>query len=130
MEFPPTHVALRPLLPRQCVLFVNHNLMWLINTRLWLDALYVRLTTPRNADEGFAQLIYLGRISELSDEEDLWMTDVTLQGNGDGEPDCDFCAMHLVYGALVFAQGVAPEHWQPRCISGTLQYLVQEICNP
>ena len=47
---PPTgHALLRDLLPGQCLLLADDNLMW-VNRQLWLDGLYVRLTSPRDGD--------------------------------------------------------------------------------
>ena len=90
---PPTgHVPLRSVLPGQCLLLADHNLMDVPGS-LWLDGLYVRLTSPRG-------VIYLSLISSMSGTEtQLWMTGVTLQGNGDGVFDCWVCGM-LVTGSL------------------------------
>lgn len=82
---PPTGQApLRDLQPGQCLLLAAYNLMTVMD-RLWLDALRVRLTSLR--DDELQQLLASAPGSEL------WMTKVTLQGNGDGECDCGSCGV-------------------------------------
>ena len=50
---PPTgHAPLRDLLPGQCLLLADHDLMW-VGGQLWLDNLYVRLTSPREDEFGY-----------------------------------------------------------------------------
>ena len=36
---------------------------------------------------------------------EVWMTEVTLQGNGDGERDCDDCSLRVFTEAAVYAEG-------------------------
>ena len=50
---------------------------------IWLDALYFRLTTPR-----FEEFKTFVRFTPLFMYGDLFMTEVTMQGNGDGLLDC------------------------------------------
>lgn len=90
---------LRDLLPRQCLLLVDADLLEVDDSKLWLDGLYVRLTSPRGED-GFAELIYIQPSGEL------WMTDVTLQGNGNSDfgADCSNCGMDV--RGSVYAEGV------------------------
>ena len=52
---------------------------------LWLDNLYVRLTVP--VHDSFDELIAGGSSSNM------WMTNVTLQGNGEGNFDCYSCGL-------------------------------------
>ena len=66
--------------------------------QLWLDGLYVRLTSPREAE--FSQ--FLSTVSNAQ----LWMTGVTLQGNGDGQRDCFNCGVEASSAAPVYAAGV------------------------
>ena len=63
--------------------------------QLWLDNLYVRLTSPRDVN-------FLHFLAAYEDAE-LWMTGVTLQGNGDGERDCDHCGIQSA--GSVYAEG-------------------------
>ena len=83
--------------PRQCLLLADTDLLYVGGTKLWLDGLYVRLTTPR--DDVFFRFIEVGEtIGEL------WMTNVTLQGNGDGALDCYTCGLDL-WSSAVYAEG-------------------------
>lgn len=50
-----------------------------------MDNVYVRLTEPREI-ESLHQFIDV-RESQAR----VWMTNMTLQGNGDGSPDCGSC---------------------------------------
>ena len=82
---PPTgHAPLRELLPGQCLLLADDNSM-LVGGQLWLDGLYVRLTSPR--DGKFSRFLL------STDNAVLWMTGVTLQGNGSGKRDCIYCGV-------------------------------------
>ena len=107
MFTPPSgHTPLRGLLPGQCLLLVDHLLMWM-DDRMWLDNLYVRLASPRYNE--FGGFVTGGNASEL------WMTGVTLQGNGDGVQDCDDCALFstgllYAYGAVVGTPCAACAH--------------------
>ena len=81
---PPTgHAPLRDMMPGQCLLLADSPFIQLPQSQLWLDGLHVRLTSPRGAD--FTSLVWTGSNAEL------WMTGVTLQGNGDGVRDCWHC---------------------------------------
>lgn len=71
-------------------------------SQLWLDELYVRLTTPRNEEIG-SNMIRVAGISTGAVGE-VWMTGVTLQGNGDGERDS---GMHMGTKGAMYAEGAA-----------------------
>lgn len=71
-KIPSSHAPLRPLLPYQCLLLADEQLLMLDATRLWLDGVYVRLTEPRNATFG-------GFVELWGSSTKLWMTGVTLQ---------------------------------------------------
>lgn len=96
---PPTHAPLRPLAQRQCVLLADEQLMRVDDGQLWLDRLYIRLSNPRDAGEFDSFL-------KIREDANLWMTTVTLQGNGDGVLDCFECGLSVVYGAQVFGHGM------------------------
>jgi hypothetical protein len=89
---------LLPLLPLQCFLIADTNL-WRSGSQLWLDGLYVRYRRTGRYDR--YKLInpfifYFGS---------LWMTAVTLQGDGDGILDCqEDCGVYLQYGKM-YAEG-------------------------
>lgn len=94
-----SHASLRPLLPRQCLLLADWHLLEVYTSKLWLDGLYVRLATPRcTAGIGDALL-------EVWYGAEVWMTDITLQGNGDSVHDC-LRGWLFVFGAgSVYAEG-------------------------
>jgi hypothetical protein len=35
----------------------------------------------------------------------MWMTNITIQGDGEGTADCDSCAIHVSGGASLYAKG-------------------------
>ena len=61
---PPTgHAPLRDLLPGQCLLLADGNLMW-VEGQLWLDGLYVRLTSPPRDDGEFEAFLDFSQFAE------------------------------------------------------------------
>ena len=64
---------------------------------MWLDNLYVRLKSSSTTT--YAQLVAVVSTGQL------WMTGVTLQGNGDGRDDCSTCGLWST--GLVHAYGAA-----------------------
>lgn len=68
-----------------------------------MDGLYIRLTSPEDSQDGFSEFIN----AQFSDAE-VWMTGVTLQGNGDGQRDCSSCGLLVGSDASVYAEGVLP----------------------
>lgn len=95
-----SHAPLRPLLPRQCLLLADDRLMEVDSSKLWLDGLYVRLTTPRDTSG-----VFDGFILVSGSGAEVWMTGVTLQGNGDKVRDCDDCGLRGSIDAAVYAEG-------------------------
>ena len=95
---PNGHAPLRDLLPGQCLLLADENLMWVVQGQLWLDGLYVRLTSPRDGRDFYVFLF-------ADSPAEVWMTGVTLQGNGDGERDCSDCG--VISRGHVYAEGAA-----------------------
>ena len=75
--------------------------MAVINSKLWLDNLYFRLTEARELDEPFPELIMVE-----GNEAQAWITRTTFQGNGDKDQDCVDCALDVGNEAMVYAQGV------------------------
>lgn len=66
---------------------------------LWVHGLYVR-PPPLLRSNTFDQLVAV-----YGSNARLWLTDVTLQGNGDGVRDCDDCALEVSGSALAYASG-------------------------
>ena len=68
---------LRPLLPGQCLLLVDTFFMRAYKKKepLWLDGLYVRWGAPRNATLKLRGIAVNQAL--------VWMTNVTMQGNGE-----------------------------------------------
>lgn len=92
---------LRPLLPHQCVLLADENLITVDESSLWLDNVYIRLTAPRN-------ISFNHFIDVRGSSSKLWMSSVTVQGRGaiDGDKDCNACGLAVSSSASVSAEGV------------------------
>jgi hypothetical protein len=98
--------ALLPLLPYQCLLIADMDLLFASRpSQLWLDGLYVRYSRTARVDSFYEFLFTYGK---------MWMTAVTLQGNGDGVDDCTTCGVWS--GGQVNAEG-AMRATQERCCS-------------
>lgn len=74
--------------PGQCMLITDVGFMYL-TYNIWLDSLYIRHHRTRRS----ASTVVLACMSKGCN---LWMTDVTLQGDGSEDP---------IYGGLVAAMG-------------------------
>ena len=103
-NFPAEHVPLRTLLPGQCLLLADTAVMIVVNSSLWLDNVYIRLTERRDTGTVLSRQDQFLRVEGSGAE--LWMTNTTLQGNGAGIKDCETCAMDVGDGAKVYAHGV------------------------
>lgn len=89
---PPSGEApLRPLLPGQCLLLTNIELQ--AEANLWLDGLYFRITTHTTLFR------YIGTVQGA----ELWLTRVTLQGNGDGFHN--MTALQLAQRSSAYVEG-------------------------
>lgn len=84
-------------LPGQCVLFTDVNLLT-SDQNLWLDNLYIRHHSTARTDTGHVVGCY-------SKDCNLWMTSVTLQGDGVSDPWAQASGMAIVAGQ-VYAEGV------------------------
>lgn len=74
---PASEAPLRPLLPNQCVLTTDYDVMEVAGSMiLWLDALYIRATSVQWAP--FNTLIKVTPDGQTSNGG-LWMSNVTLQ---------------------------------------------------
>ena len=79
----------------QCLLRADDKPMS-VTENLWLDRLYIRLTSPKNG--------FMLEFVCADNSSELWMTEVTFQGNGDGEHDCVSCRLRS--DGLVYAKGM------------------------
>jgi hypothetical protein len=104
---------LLPLLPYQCLLISDMRLLGLgFSSQLWLDGLYVRYRRMgRYPPDDF------GYHTEefITIWASLWMTAVTLQGDGDGIFECQSCGL-FTFGN-VYAEGVLRVCHNARCSS-------------
>jgi hypothetical protein len=138
---------LLPLLPYQCLLVADAQLLGM-DSQLWLDGLYVRyrstgrLMVGHRGTSGFWRTAGYYSFIKIHNLGSLWMTAVTLQGDGDGIFDCESCGL-LTLGK-VYAEGAllvchnawcsscapigAPQHLLPCHRACTLHALVQGRC--
>ena len=114
LDLPPSHAPLRPLKPGQCLLLANNNLFEVNGTKLWIDNLHIRLTVAR--DDQFSHLVEVRGASG-----ELWMTNMSIQGNGDGVRDCWACGLYAWEAGKTYVSGVLLTHgW-----AIALQYIEQ-----
>jgi hypothetical protein len=105
---PPTPYApLLPLSPGQCFLLTDNSLLYVgsaehsaLVQKLWVSGLYVRHTHPIETQALIAIFYGAG----------VWMDDVTLQGNGDAQADCEICAIQIASSSKLLAAGDALMH--------------------
>lgn len=98
-------VSLRPLLPGQCLILADQNVIALKDNKIWIDGLYIRLTVPRNST-GYDRFVDVS-----GSDSQVWMTNVTLQGSGNvlPEQDCNACGLAVSSSGSVYAEGT----WTP-----------------
>jgi hypothetical protein len=105
---------LLPLLPYQCLLIADVQLLktsW--DTQLWLDGLYVRYRrTGRFRPDANGNHLAQPFIENWGS---LWMTAITLQGDGDGISDCYCCGLRI--NGKLYAEGVLLVCHNARCSS-------------
>jgi hypothetical protein len=104
---------LLPLLPYQCLLIADINLLGTAYHELWVDGLYVRYRRtgrflPNQDGYLFDEFIY--------SYDRMWMTAVTLQGDGNGIVDCDRCGQRHEF---LYAEGALLVRHNARCSSCT-----------
>ena len=85
--------------PGQCVI-VTDLLLLAVRQNLWMDNLYIRHHTTDRTDSTSA--VWSG-----SKDCNLWMTSITIQGDGVGDPHLG--ALALVGGQL-YAEGMKDQH--------------------
>lgn len=100
---PPKHAPLRDFQPEQCLLVADHNVLEVWDSKLWLEGFYFRLAEPRLGT--FDQFVLVtGSIAEL------WMTHVTMQGNGNDVQDCIDCGVAVRGEGSVYGGGALTVH--------------------
>jgi hypothetical protein len=113
---------LLPLLSYQCLLIADVQLLW-VDSQLWLDGIYVRyrrtgrVTSSEGHCNGF-----------IFNQGSLWMTAVTLQGDGDSSSDCTVCG--LVNSGDVYVEGALLVCLNVWCSSCTLITAAQHLLPP
>ena len=91
--------------PEQCILIANRNLCEIFNSSVWLHNIHIRTDTPRRSSTAMQQLFLVNGSSVQ-----LWMTNVTFQGVGDGLNHCSDCALTARYNARVYTEGESQLH--------------------
>ena len=119
LGLPPAAARLRPFLPGQCLILTDKNTFYVANQALWLHNVYVRvrLSTRELFDE-LVQVWYT--------DSQLWVTNSTFQGDGNGAQDCDVCGIHNS-GAALYVEGTAPLSLPPLGSSST-QPVLPSFC--
>lgn len=101
----PTAAPLQPVKPRQCLVISDWSLFEVVGSRVWLEGLYIRMVTSRGgAAYPIGELIPIGDKPGLITPQ-VWMTNVTLQGNGGAQQECEWCGLRATE-ASVYAEGV------------------------
>lgn len=88
--------ALVPRLPGQCVIITDTTLLS-ERQNLWIDSLYIRFKKTDRSDDRVESVVKC-----IGEECNMWMTSVTVQGDGDTDPK--FGGV-LVSGGQLYAQG-------------------------
>ena len=86
-----------PLL--QCLIVVREEFITPSHNKLWIDSVHFRL----NKEEDEHTLLVFGPIVNAV-ESDVWITRSTFEGDGDGVPDCLYCAVRSRRGSI-FMEG-------------------------
>ena len=73
-------------------------------TKVWLEGLYIRMAESRaGANAPIPELIPVGD-SPGDIAPEVWMSNVSLQGNGGAEQECQWCGLRA-NNASVYAEG-------------------------
>lgn len=94
------NIPLRDMKPGQCLILLSAGFIHLAQD-MWLDNLYLRL--HKSAPDTTAS-----SMNSLVDAEKagLWMTNVTMQGDGDGTTDCRDCGIRMLT-SLAYIEGTS-----------------------
>jgi hypothetical protein len=99
LGLPPGAPPLRPRVGRQCLLLADGAVLATgEGAEVWVDGLYVRLGTPRQ--EEFQEFV-----AAKGKDTMLWLTQVTLQGNGGARKVCAECGLDVGLNAAAYAEG-------------------------
>ena len=107
LRLPEGSAPLQPLNQQQCVLIVSGSLFSVDESSLWFDNIYVRARVEPDSDP-FQEFL------EIRDEGRVWMTNVTMQGDGTKKQICKECGVEAIYDAKLYAQGSVPLLLQSR----------------
>lgn len=100
---PDYKAPLRKMVPQQCLIALDKSFVKVVSQSLWLDSLYLRLHKLEDEDSRD----YIGPLVR-TDESDIWMMNVTLQGDGDGIADCIICGLEARRGSM-YAEGMCAD---------------------
>jgi hypothetical protein len=100
------HAPLRSMSPQQCLLRMTSGFVYLFHQHLWMDNFYLRLhksaqqQSPEDSEESpkIASMLY-------TVDSHTWLTNVTMQGDGDGDEDCFYCGF-MAEGGHTHIEGV------------------------
>lgn len=104
---------LKTLNPRQCVVIFERNVMHVEGSSLWLDNVHFRFRGAAAADTAAAgagaadTALAFDEVINASLSARVWMTNVTMQGDGTGNLTCSQCGMEVAQSAAVYAEGAA-----------------------
>lgn len=88
--------------PGQCLILADWSVLEVTGTRVWLEGLYIRMVGSRQGSlVPIPELLALGTAAESSEEvAEVYMTDMTLQGDGPRGQRCEWCALHARWASL------------------------------
>ena len=111
-EFVPISDAapLRPMLPGQCLVVADHDVIVMKNAKIWVDNLFVRLAHDTDTAVGGLQSDVDNFMWLQGDTMQLFMTNVTLQGSGMGIKDLNN-VVHVESESAVYLEGTL--HFPP-----------------
>jgi hypothetical protein len=122
-----TGAPLRELLPGQCLLIADRQLLELHFGRLWLDNVYIRLQPPE-ATQGTLSAVV------AADGGEMWVTRTTIQGDGSTDTQADeeqptFGVTALASTARLYAHGTAATSSSPFSVMSASAALADMSCS-
>ena len=108
LPLPAGAAPLKPLNPRQCVVIFESDVMHVEGSSLWLDNVYFRFRGAAAADTAAADAaLAFDEVINASLSARVWITNVTMQGDGTGNLACSQCGVEAAQSAAVYAEGAA-----------------------